>query len=59
MRRRVAARPPVLTLSRSSPPRKDDLFQKNPNRRLMIDGYLTVDPHYMPGFKNTVGPGGR
>jgi hypothetical protein len=38
---------------------KDDLFKTNPNKRLMVDGYLTVDPHYIPGFKNTVGAGGR
>jgi hypothetical protein len=38
---------------------KDDLFKRNRNKRLMVDGYLTFDPHYIPGFKNTVGPGGR
>jgi hypothetical protein len=38
---------------------KDDLFQRNKNHRLIIDGYLTVDPHYIPGFKNTVGAGSR
>jgi hypothetical protein len=38
---------------------KDDLFQRHQNRRLIVDAYLTVDPHYIPGFKNTVGPGGR
>jgi hypothetical protein len=38
---------------------KDDLFQRNRNRRLIVDGYLTVDPHYIPGFKNIVGAGSR
>jgi hypothetical protein len=38
---------------------KDDLFKTNPNKRLMVDAYLTVDPHYIPGFKNTVGAGSR
>jgi hypothetical protein len=38
---------------------KDDLFQANRNHRLMVDGYLTADPHYIPGFRNLVGPGGR
>jgi hypothetical protein len=38
---------------------KDDLFKTNPNKRLMVDGYLTVDPHYIPGFKNSVGAGSR
>jgi hypothetical protein len=38
---------------------KNDLFQRHQNRRLVVDGYFTVDPHYIPGFKNTVGPGGR
>jgi len=27
---------------------KDDLFQHHRNRRLIIDGYLSVDPHYIP-----------
>jgi hypothetical protein len=38
---------------------KDDLFKTNPNKRLMVDGYLTVDPHYIPGFNSLVGAGGR
>jgi hypothetical protein len=38
---------------------KDDLFERNRNRRLVVDGYLTVDPHYIPGFKNVVGAGSR
>lgn len=38
---------------------KDDLFQKNRNHRLMVNGYLTADPYYIPGFRNIVGPGGR
>jgi hypothetical protein len=38
---------------------KDDLFKTNRNKRLMVDGYLTVDPHYIPGFKNSVGAGSR
>src|SRR5438270_3214393 len=38
---------------------KDDLFHRNRNRRLLVDGYLTVDPHYIPGFKNTVASGSR
>jgi hypothetical protein len=38
---------------------KDDLFHRNRNRRLIVDGYLTVDPHYIPGFKNTIGAGSR
>ncbi|MEA2328905.1 MAG: hypothetical protein QOE68_3864 [Thermoanaerobaculia bacterium] len=29
---------------------KDDLFQRHRNRRLIVDGYLTVDPHYIPGM---------
>jgi hypothetical protein len=38
---------------------KNDLFKRNQNHRLIVDGYLTVDPHYIPGFKNNVGPGSR
>jgi hypothetical protein len=38
---------------------KDDLFKRNQNHRIIVDGYLTVDPHYIPGFKNTVGVGSR
>jgi hypothetical protein len=38
---------------------KDDLFKRNRNRRLIVDGYLTVDPHDIPGFNNLVGAGSR
>ena len=38
---------------------KDDLFKQNRNHRLMVNGYLTVDPHYIPGFENIVGAGSR
>jgi hypothetical protein len=38
---------------------KDDLFERNRNRRLVVDGYLSVDPHYIPGFKNVIGAGSR
>jgi hypothetical protein len=38
---------------------KDDLFKQNRNHRLMVNGYLTVDPHYIPGFDNIVGAGSR